>query len=124
MSERASIFENSPDFDLSGFAPKKQKRAGETAPNAISAVSEASGFRSREPSPSVTEPAEQKDDPLKRTPRRYRTGRNVQLNIKVSAETIESFYAVADKEGWVLGETLERAVAALKNELAAANKTT
>lgn len=124
MSERASIFENSPDFDLSGFEPKKQKRGGETAPDTISAVSEASGFRSREPGPSVTEPAEKKDDPFKRTPRRYRTGRNVQLNIKVSAETIESFYAVADKEGWVLGETLERAVSALENELAAANKTT
>ena len=106
MSERASIFDNSPDFDLAGFEPKKEKRGGETTPDTISAVSEASGFRSREPGPSVTEPAEKKDDPLKRTPRRYRTGRNVQLNIKVSAETIESFYAWRTKKAGSLERLL------------------
>ena len=54
---------------------------------------------------------------VKRDQRRYRTGRNVQLNIKVKAETLEAFYKIADREGWVLGETLERAVKALDESL-------
>jgi hypothetical protein len=114
MSDRASVFESDGDFDVSGFAPRKNRKpANETPPEEIRAVSEASNFRSREPVPTKQE------EPLKREPRRYRTGRNVQLNIKVRAETLESFYALADKEGWVLGETLERAITALKKELAA-----
>jgi len=114
MSDRASVFDSDVEFDVSGFAPRKNRTPpNETPPEAIRAVSEASNFRSREPGPSKQE------EPLKREPRRYRTGRNVQLNIKVRAETLESFYALADREGWVLGETLERAITALTKELAA-----
>jgi hypothetical protein len=54
---------------------------------------------------------------VKRTPRRYRTGRNVQFNMKASQEAVDAFYAISDKQGWVLGETLEHAVAALRREL-------
>jgi hypothetical protein len=32
----------------------------------------------------------------------------------VCAETIERFYAISDRHGWVLGETFERAIAALE----------
>ena len=32
---------------------------------------------------------------------------------------IEAFYGIADRQGWILGETFERAVAALERELAA-----
>lgn len=42
-----------------------------------------------------------------------------QLNIKVRSETLDAFYSIADAEKWVLGETLERAVAALQKELSA-----
>jgi hypothetical protein len=42
-----------------------------------------------------------------------------QLNIKVRSETPDAFYSIADAEKWVLGETLERAVAALQKELSA-----
>jgi hypothetical protein len=42
-----------------------------------------------------------------------------QLNIKVRSETLDAFYSIADAEKWVLGETLERAVAALQKELGA-----
>ena len=114
MSERASVFDSDVDFDVSGFTPRKDRPpSSETPPEVIRAVSEASNFRSREPGPT------KQKEPLKREPRRYRTGRNVQINIKVRAETLESFYTLADKEGWVLGEALERAVAALTKELAA-----
>jgi hypothetical protein len=119
MTGRASVFDNDTDFDVSGFAPKQEKRGGEAPPEIVRAVSQTASFRSREP---LQPQATPKPEPQKREPRRYRTGRNVQLNIKVRAETIESFYALADKEGWVLGETFERAIAALKKELAATSK--
>ena len=119
MSERASIFDSTTEFDVSGFAPKKEEgREGGPSPDTLRAVSEASSFRSREPVPAA-KPADKKPDSSSREPRRYRTGRNVQLNLKVRAETLASFYALADKQGWVLGETLEKAVTALSKEIAA-----
>lgn len=48
--------------------------------------------------------------------RRRRTGRNAQFNIKARPETIEAFCAVADAQGWGLGETLEHAVALLQKQ--------
>ena len=42
----------------------------------------------------------------------------MQFNIKALQETIDEFYAITDAHpGWVLGYTLERAVAALNREL-------
>jgi hypothetical protein len=79
--------------------------------NRVRAVSEAANFQSRELRREILA------NPPKREPRRYRTGRNIQLNIKARAETIEAFYAIADRKGWILGETFERAVAALEREL-------
>jgi hypothetical protein len=72
---------------------------------------EGANFRSREPESKRT----------KREPRRYRTGRDTQFNIKADREVIDDFYSIADKQKWVLGETLERAVAALKKEIATAD---
>jgi hypothetical protein len=117
MSERASIFDAQADFDVSDFQPRKEGRGGGTPSEIVRAVSEASQFTSREPAPIPARPV--KEQPrLMREPRRHRTGRNVQLNIKVRAETLDCFYAMADRHGWVLGETLERAVLALEKELA------
>jgi len=116
MSERASIFDNDTDFDVSGFGPKKQGREGEASPEVVRAVSEASRVPSREPVTTAKHTSKTQGT-SNREPRRYRTGRNVQLNIKVRAETLDSFYALADRQGWVLGEALERAVAALEKEL-------
>ena len=110
MSERAGLFEQQDDFDVSSFTPKVTKAQPAFATptvEAVRAVSESSNFRSREPIPV----------PAKTHQRRYRTGRNLQLNLKVAAETYEAFYQIADSHGWVLGETLERAVAALKRDL-------
>jgi hypothetical protein len=113
MAERAGIFDSAGDFDIAGFAAKTPKtEKSEAAADAIRAVSEASSFRSREPAAAKVEQAP------RREPRRYRTGRNVQLNVKVSAETLAAFHAIADSQGWVLGETLEQAVAALEREMA------
>jgi hypothetical protein len=77
----------------------------------VRAVSQAAQFPSREPSAPKPKPQP------KRAPRIYRTGRNVQFNIKASSETVDAFYLITEKEDWVLGETLERAVQALQREL-------
>ena len=45
--------------------------------------------------------------------RRHRTGRNAQLNFKVTPETLAQFTAIADLEKWLLAETLEHALDAL-----------
>lgn len=93
--------------DLSSFTPQAK-----TAPKVDTAkVAEAAGFQSREPRPAAAAP-----DAAAKPPRRRRTGRNAQFNIKARPETIEAFYRVADANGWGLGETLEHAVALLEKE--------
>ena len=113
---RASIFDeedDQADIDITGFAPKPPATPAGPSPEKVRAVSEAANFRSREARTPLP-PAPQKQ---KREPRRYRTGRNVQFNCKASQESIDSFYAIAEKQNWVLGYTLERALAALAREL-------
>jgi hypothetical protein len=108
---RASIFESVEEvpIDISAFTARA------TAPTAptqeqVKSVSEAANFPSRE----VAKPSGKST----RAPRRYRTGRNVQFSAKASQETIERFYRICDRNGWVMGSTLERAVDALEREMA------
>ncbi len=107
MQERASIFDSGTDFDVSAFTPQKPKPA-EPAEK-VRKVAEAANFKSRE--------VEEKRPA--REPRRYRTGRNVHFGAKVTQETYDALYELADKGGWVIGEMLERAADALGKELAA-----
>lgn len=105
---RAGVF----DDDLSDFAPKPPVPAA-ARPEEVRAVAEGAAFRSRGPhAPAPATPV-----PHRREPRRYRTGRNVQLNLKVRQETADAFYALADQTGLVLGEVFEQAVEALTREL-------
>jgi len=108
-TERASIFDE--DLDVSGFAPKPRAKAGTTDKEAIREVAESRGFQSREP-----EGQGKAADPAPRQRRRHTTGRNRQLNIKATESTVSRFYALADANGWVLGEAFELAVAALERE--------
>ena len=101
--ERASVFDDG--LDLSSFQPKSPARAQE-----VREVAERVGFTSREPGAPPAEPA-------RREQRRYRTGRNVQLSLKVRQEDLDAFYQLADREGIVLGEAFARAVAAWKGGL-------
>jgi hypothetical protein len=110
--QRASIFDEPLQVDVSNFSPKK--RADSQAPTQaqVRAVAEAANFPSREASPAAAKSLK------KRAARVYRTGRNVQLNVKASQETVDAFYAITDANpGWVLGYTLERALEALQREL-------
>lgn len=52
-----------------------------------------------------------------RSKRRFKTGRNVQINIKGEQETKDELYQVADLIDQPLGETLKRALAALRREV-------
>jgi hypothetical protein len=116
--ERASIFGEDADLDVSAFKPKPATKPAEkpgVRREQVRAVSEAASFRSREPKPATAPVA--MIAPPRREPRRHRTGRNVQLNIKATAEAVEAFYAITDHESWVLGETFERAIQALQREL-------
>ena len=88
---RSDLFEEA-DLDISGFQPRPSLEQ-------VRAVTEAAGFRSREP-------------------RRYRTGRTAQFNVRTTPATVEAFYAIADRHGWKVGETLEKALEALQRDLA------
>lgn len=118
---RASIFDGD-DIDVTSFAPKPGPDRSAPAPAAVRAVAEAANFRSREggstaPKPAASATPAPAPEVAKRQPRRHRTGRNVQFNIKVSQKAVDAFYAITDREGWVLGETLEHALAALEKAL-------
>lgn len=98
------------DLDLSEFKPREKPvprpLSGETG-----RAAEAAGFRSREP-----KVAENPVDGAggAASQRRRRTGRNVQFNLKVKQETMDAYCALADRMGWGLGETLEKAVELLE----------
>jgi len=101
--ERASIFgDDTTDLsDLSDFRPDPVARTAAPEPDRkeLKRLGERSGFESREP-------------------RRHRTGRDTQLNMRVKASDKDRFYAIADRMGWVMGETLEHALDALEAKLA------
>jgi len=91
-------------FELSDFEPKSNEDlVGNVVINKDIAdkISKDNGFPSREP----VKNTEKKQ-------RRYRTGRNVQFNIKATAETVDLFYQIADKENITLGELLGKAIKA------------
>jgi hypothetical protein len=107
---RADLFEDNDEFDVSQFRPKAPppRTVPPPSPDLVRSVSEAAQFRSRDPAAA----------PRKHEPMLYRTGRNMQFNAKVHADTHALIYEIAKQQGWKVGETLERAIAALQRELA------
>lgn len=100
------------EFNPEEWTPAKSRTANDRPAKAeTTKAAAAAGFKSREPQ-ALVEAGEGQGD----TPRRRRTGRNAQFNLKARPETIEAFCAVADRQGWGLGETLEKAVALLEQE--------
>jgi hypothetical protein len=102
------------DLDLSGFAPRQRPAAERPGPAVVAEAAAAAGFTSREPRPALAPRAAESDPP-----RRRRTGRSAQFNLKARPETVAAYCALADRMGWGLGETLERAVALLEREYGA-----
>jgi len=108
---RASIFEETATLDVSSFSPKTAIDSTAPPPEQVREVAQAANFRSREPARPKPEAKPG------RVARQYRTGRNVQFNVKALKETVDAFYAITDAQHWVLGYTLQRAVEALQREL-------
>lgn len=116
MSNRVSPF-----GDLNDFAPApKGKATKKVQKEVVDQVAAENGFPSRQPvktakvvkaapSPAATAPA-----PAAKEQRRYRTGRNQQINLKATGETIEHLYRLADEMNVPLGEVLARALVALE----------
>lgn len=100
-----------PFGDLTDFGPTTAHKA-KPEPEAIRRISEENNFPSRAPARKGATAAK-----ATKARRQYRTGRNVQFNMKASAEAVERFHRIADTQGWVLGETLEHALDALEAKL-------
>lgn len=87
--------------------------------DAINKIAESNGFPSRKAATAsasetakLTGEAPVAPSPA-RAPRRHVTGRNRQINIKATEETIEQLYRIADDMRLPLGAVLEQALAAL-----------
>ena len=98
-----------PFDDLGDFIPKAQAKPVE--PQQIERIAAEMGFPSRQ---AVATPAHPKKPQVRR---RYTTGRNQQLNVKATAETVARFYRLADQQGVPLGELLEQALQALEKSM-------
>ncbi len=110
------------DIDLSGFAPRPATAPqAPTLSDALRQASERQGFHARPEAP-VKEPARAKPvkakpapvEPVLRRRTRPKTGRVHQLNVKLTRETIEYVYDLADTRGWIVAEVIERALELLK----------
>lgn len=95
----------------------------------IDKIAQSSGFPSRkagaaaahetasETGETAPSPAPSPVPPAARQPRRHVTGRNRQINIKATEETITELYRIADAMNLPLGAVLEQALAALAAQL-------
>lgn len=95
---------------LKNFEPKSATEQKPRQSNAeIEVLANEHGFVGRQLIPT--------NIPVKRSKRRFKTGRNIQINIKGEQNTKDELYRIADIIDEPLGETLKRALAALKREL-------
>lgn len=107
MTERVNPF-----GDLDDFTPAPKTKPSKAAQQEIiDQVASENGFPSRQPAKRPTLSAE--PSAPTRTQRRHRTGRNQQINLKATTETIDHLYRVADRLGVPLGEVLARALVEL-----------
>jgi hypothetical protein len=90
--------------NLPAFEPKP-KASKPLASEQLEKIAETDGFPSRQPARPQTSV---------RKGRRYRTGRNQQINIKATQQVIERLYKMADARRVPLGELLEQALDALE----------
>jgi len=100
-SQRVNPFADISELPVFETRPKKETPV---ARETIERIAEENNFPSRQ-APRPKEP--------KRKRRVYRTGRNRQLSIKVTSETVERFYKMADERKATLGALLEQALDSL-----------
>jgi len=121
-NSKRNILEGLPELNTEGFQPlNRVDKKPLPATEQVRAISEAATFSDREPV-RVAAPIPVVVPTNKPQLRRRRTGRNVQFAAKITQETHEAIYRVADSQDWGVGELIEKAVAALEREIAAQNR--
>lgn len=103
-----------PFGDLDDFTPQGETRP--VAPEAIDQLAQASGFPSRKAQGAAPSAGAGEEASTPRRVRRHITGRNRQINIKATEETIDTLYRIADDLGLPLGAVLEQALTALEKQ--------
>lgn len=115
MSNRPSIFEDDQDqgVDLTGFKPRQGRDPNAPPIDQLRQVSDLTGFPSRTPTAAApqSQPRERYKSQIKRT------GRNTQFFCRITKEGRDAFYGLAEAHNWTIGETVERALAALQREI-------
>ncbi|GLV23536.1 hypothetical protein TomMM35A_33740 [Sphingobium sp. TomMM35A] len=113
-----------PFSDLDDFAPHASSKP--VAAETINKLSETSGFPSRKARGEKKEGEGEGTSvtPPKRQQRRHTTGRNRQINIKATEQTISKLYDIADDLNLPLGAVLEHALAALVDQRPATGERT
>lgn len=97
-----------PVGNLDDFTPAA-KPAKPVVREQIEKLSQETGFPSRQAAPAAPAPANTRA-------RRYTTGRNQQINIKATAETIARLNRYADENRMPLGEVLRVAMDSLEEK--------
>ena len=108
MNERVNPF-----GDLNDFAPATKAKKPKAVKAVIDQVAADNNFPCRQASKPAPAPAPGALSAGKQQ-RRHTTGRNQQINVKATGETIEQFYRLADQMKMPLGEVLDRALSALE----------
>ena len=112
MAERAKLFEEVQEPDLSRFTPRTDAAPAPTIEQ-VRDVSTVAGFPNRDP---VRPPPLVRQVAPVAERHYYRTGRDTQFNTKIRAETKAAFIAIATEDGVPLGKVLEDALDALMRE--------
>jgi len=107
-SGRVNAFERSARPTFQTRAPDSQPATPEQVDLQVDRIADDHGFPSRQA------PKRKSRQPRKIA--RHRTGRNQQLNMKVTTKVYQDFYKVADRKKITLGELLEQALAALEEK--------
>jgi hypothetical protein len=85
-SDRSNPLSDLSDFMTPGPLPPRPDTA------AVRAIAEANGFPDRSARPAQ---------------RRHRTGRNAQLNIRMTPQAVDRFVAISDRHDWIFSTTLD-----------------
>jgi hypothetical protein len=118
---RAALFEDD-EVDISIFKADAKLDNYFPPKGDVKAVSEQSGFSSREPqtsSSSISESDSANNNPakIKKKPFNSSEIQKVQLNIRVSQEVADAFYRITKENEWSLGKTLKKAITALEKQI-------
>jgi hypothetical protein len=110
VQEHGDIFAGDDSLNLDRFKPKPAGASDRPEPQDLRNIAERTKFVSREGKGAAPLAVPL----LRRGPRR--TGRTVTVTLKTTPECSNRFYALAEAQGWLVGETFERALVALERE--------